>query len=35
MTSTDLLPAAVDMDGVYDPCLPNDRLLLGMNGMVT
>jgi DNA invertase Pin-like site-specific DNA recombinase len=25
----------IDMDGVYDPCRPNDRLLLGMNGMVT
>ena len=24
-----------DEDGVYDPRLPNDRLLLGMNGMVT
>jgi DNA invertase Pin-like site-specific DNA recombinase len=25
----------VDADGVYDPRHPNDRLLLGMNGMVT
>jgi DNA invertase Pin-like site-specific DNA recombinase len=25
----------VDKDGVYDPRHPNDRLLLGMNGMVT
>ena len=25
----------VDEDGVYDPASPNDRLLLGMNGMVT
>ena len=25
----------IDLDGVYDPCRPNDRLLLGMNGMVT
>jgi DNA invertase Pin-like site-specific DNA recombinase len=25
----------VDEDGVYDPRHPNDRLLLGMNGMVT
>jgi len=24
-----------DEDGVYDPRLPNDRLLLGINGMVT
>jgi len=24
-----------DEDGVYDPRLPNDRLLLGMKGMVT
>jgi DNA invertase Pin-like site-specific DNA recombinase len=24
-----------DEDGVYEPRLPNDRLLLGMNGMVT
>src|ERR1700756_4509207 len=25
----------IDLDGVYNPCRPNDRLLLGMNGMVT
>ena len=25
----------VDEDGVYDAASPNDRLLLGMNGMVT
>jgi DNA invertase Pin-like site-specific DNA recombinase len=25
----------IDLDGVYYPCRPNDRLLLGMNGMVT
>jgi DNA invertase Pin-like site-specific DNA recombinase len=25
----------VDEDGAYDPRHPNDRLLLGMNGMVT
>jgi DNA invertase Pin-like site-specific DNA recombinase len=25
----------IDLDGIYDPCRPNDRLLLGMNGMVT
>ena len=25
----------IDMYGVYDHCRPNDRLLLGMNGMVT
>jgi len=24
----------IDMDGVYDPCRPNDRLLLGMKGRV-
>jgi hypothetical protein len=22
----------IDLDGVYDPCRPNDRLLLGMKG---
>jgi DNA invertase Pin-like site-specific DNA recombinase len=25
----------VDEEGVYDPASPNDRLLLGMNEMVT
>jgi DNA invertase Pin-like site-specific DNA recombinase len=25
----------VDEDGIYDPRHPNDRLLLGLNGMVT
>jgi DNA invertase Pin-like site-specific DNA recombinase len=25
----------IDEEGVHDPRLPNDRLLLGMNGMVT
>jgi hypothetical protein len=25
----------VDEDGIYDPRHPNDRLLLGMNEMVT
>ena len=25
----------IDEDGIYDPRLINDRLLLGMNGMVT
>jgi hypothetical protein len=25
----------VDEDGVYDAASPNDRFLLGMNGMVT
>lgn len=25
----------IDPDGVYNPCRPNDRLLLGMNGVVT
>ena len=24
----------IDMDGVYDPRLPNDRLLLGMKGSI-
>jgi DNA invertase Pin-like site-specific DNA recombinase len=23
----------IDLDGVYDPCRPNDRLLLGMKGV--
>ena len=25
----------IDLDGVYDPCRPNDRLLLGMKGMIS
>ena len=25
----------IDMEGVYDPCRPNDRLLLGMKGSVS
>jgi DNA invertase Pin-like site-specific DNA recombinase len=25
----------LDMDGVYDPCRPNDRLLLGMKGSIS
>jgi hypothetical protein len=25
----------VDLDGVYDPCRPNDRLLLGMKGSIS
>src|SRR5438270_10564815 len=25
----------IDMDGVYDPCQPNDRLLLGMKGTMS
>lgn len=25
----------IDLDGVYDPCLPNDRLLLGMKGGIS
>jgi DNA invertase Pin-like site-specific DNA recombinase len=25
----------IDLDGVYDPCRPNDRLLLGMNGSIS
>jgi DNA invertase Pin-like site-specific DNA recombinase len=24
----------IDLDGVYDPCRPNDRLLLGVKGTV-
>src|SRR5262249_42359565 len=24
----------IDLDGVYDPCHPNDRLLLGMKGSI-
>jgi DNA invertase Pin-like site-specific DNA recombinase len=25
----------IDLDGVFDPCHPNDRLLLGMKGSIT
>lgn len=25
----------IDLDGVYDPCKPNDRLLLGMKGNIS
>ena len=25
----------VDLDGVYDPCRPNNRLLLGMKGSIS
>ncbi len=25
----------IDLDGVYNPCLPNDRLLLGMKGTMS
>lgn len=25
----------IDLDGVYDPCRPNDRLLLGMKGRIS
>ena len=25
----------VDLDGIYDPCQPNDRLLLGMKGSIS
>jgi DNA invertase Pin-like site-specific DNA recombinase len=25
----------IDLDGVYDPCQPNDRLLLGMKGSIS
>lgn len=28
------LKRASDLDGVYDPCRPNDRLLLGMKGSI-
>src|SRR5256885_10052732 len=26
---------AIDLDGAYDPCPPNDRLLLGMKGSIS
>jgi DNA invertase Pin-like site-specific DNA recombinase len=25
----------IDLEGVYDPCRPNDRLLLGMKGSIS
>jgi DNA invertase Pin-like site-specific DNA recombinase len=25
----------IDIDGVYDPCRPNDRLLIGMKGSIS
>src|SRR5260370_33915654 len=25
----------IDLDGIYDPCRPNDRLLLGMKGSIS
>ena len=25
----------IDLDGIYNPCLPNDRLLLGMKGTIS
>ena len=25
----------IDLDGVYDPCRPNDRLLLGLKGSIS
>src|SRR5574338_330596 len=25
----------IDTDGIYDPCRPNDRLLLGMKGSIS
>ena len=25
----------IDLDGVYNPCRPNDRLLLGMKGNIS
>ncbi|WP_292271937.1 recombinase family protein, partial [Mesorhizobium sp.] len=25
----------IDQDGIYDPCRPNDRLLLGMKGSIS
>src|ERR1700716_1456428 len=28
-------PRVIDLDGVYDPCRPNDRLLLGMKGSIS
>src|SRR5256886_12518820 len=27
--------SVIDLDSVYDPCLPNDRLLLGMKGSIS
>ena len=27
--------SVIDLDGVYDPCRPNDRLLLGMKGSIS
>jgi hypothetical protein len=34
--ATGLVEARViDLDGVYDPCRPNDRLLLGMKGSIS
>ena len=28
-------PRVIDLDGVYNPCRPNDRLLLGMKGSIS
>ncbi len=30
-----LEPVTIDLDGVYNPCRPNDRLLLGMKGSIS
>ena len=31
----DLHQRVIDHDGIYDPCRPNDRLLLGMKGSIS
>lgn len=28
-------PRVIDIDGIYDPCRPNDRLLLGLKGSMS
>jgi DNA invertase Pin-like site-specific DNA recombinase len=33
--STSVGACVIDPDGVYDPCRPNDRLLLGMKGSIS
>ena len=30
-----LVVGVMDVEGVYDPCRPNDRLLLGMKGSIS
>jgi len=34
-SSADWSARAIDTDGIYDPCRPNDRLLLGMKGSIS